>query len=177
MGWFHRNHCATQSTKYSGFTGWRCHTFGESRNLVHSACCSCGWGDHCGHGACAQQHFLVCWFLWAQRWSQEYCILWKKLGGSRCDQVDKVNNPMHDFLLNGCFAKLLSAFQAKRYDVAFFAPPCHQFTICRFRYMSGFPILRPIFDIMGSKTTGAHLVAVSAVNTIIEYVRSDLDSP
>ena len=24
---------------------------------------------------------------------------WKKLGGSRCDKVDKVNNPMHDFLL------------------------------------------------------------------------------
>ena len=77
---------------------------------------------------------------------------------------------MHDFLLNGCFVKLQRAFEAKAYDVAFFQPPCHTFSICRFRYMSGFPILRTIFDITGSNTTGAHLVTVTAVNTIIERI-------
>ena len=52
-------------------------------------------------------------YLFTQRWSQEYCVLWKQLGGSRCDQLDKVNKPMHDFLLNCCFAKLQRAFEAK----------------------------------------------------------------
>ena len=71
-------------------------------------------------------------------------------------------------LRNVCFAKLKRAFAGGAYDVAFFSPPCHTFSICRFRFMSGFPILRTFFDVLGENTTGDHLVAVTAVNTIIE---------
>ena len=70
---------------------------------------------------------------------------WKKLGGKRCDRFDKVKNDiMHDILRNGTFAKLLRALESSVYDCAFFSPPCHTFSICRFRYMSGFPVLRDI---------------------------------
>ena len=36
---------------------------------------------------------------------------WKKLGGKRCDQFDKVNDMTHDILRNGTFEKLLRAFE------------------------------------------------------------------
>ena len=93
---------------------------------------------------------------------------WKKLGGTRCDQFDKVNNPGHDMLRNACFAKLMRAFRSGVYDVAFFSPPCHTFSICRFRFMSGFPVLRTFDDVLGTRTKGNYLLAVTAVNTIIE---------
>jgi hypothetical protein len=93
---------------------------------------------------------------------------WKKLGGKRSDQFDKVNNSSHDILRNGCFAKLMRAFEKGVYDVAFFSPPCHTFSICRFRHMSKHPVLRTIDDIMGTLQRGDHLLAVSAVNTLVE---------
>ena len=94
---------------------------------------------------------------------------WKKLGGKRCDQFDKVNDMSHDILRNGTFAKLLRAFESSLYDCAFFSPPCHTFSICRFRYMSGFPVLRDIQHVMGLPSlTGEHRLAVTAVNTIVE---------
>ena len=93
---------------------------------------------------------------------------WKKLGGSRSDQFDKANDTRHEILRNECFAMLQRAFEKGLYDVAFFAPPCHTYSICRFRFMSGFPVLRTIHDIMGSTMTGDHLATVSAVNTIVE---------
>ena len=93
---------------------------------------------------------------------------WKKLGGKRSDQFDKVNNSAHDILRNNCFAKLMRAFEKGVYDVAFFSPPCHTFSICRFRHMSNHPVLRTIYDIMGTLQRGDYLLAVCAVNTLIE---------
>ena len=71
-------------------------------------------------------------------------------------------------LRNACFAKLMRAFRSGVYDVAFFSPPCHTFSICRFRFMSGFPVLRTFNDVLGTSAKGNYLLAVTAVNTTIE---------
>ena len=62
----------------------------------------------------------------------------------------------------------MRAFRSGVYDVAFFSPPCHTFSICRFRFMSGFPVLRTFDDVLGTRTKGNYLLAVTAVNTIVE---------
>ena len=62
----------------------------------------------------------------------------------------------------------MRAFEKDVYDVAFFSPPCHTFSTCRCRHMSNHPVLRTIHDIMGTLQRGDRLLAVSAVNTLVE---------